>query len=126
MSTPIKPPGGGPPRGVDAPSAGKSPAAKPKSDEFRKTVDLRHPPAAPDAARPTTAPDEVQRIAASVRAGEIDPATAVSQLVERALSSGAARTLGPEKRRELESVLRSALESDPTLAGMVRDLERGR
>ena len=127
MSTPIKPPGGGPPRGVDFDVAkqGKDATPKAASDEFRKTADLRRP-TAPDSVRPPSVIDAVQRIAEQVRTGEIDPARAVEALVERAMSSGAARTLAPAKRRELESLLRSAIESDPTLAGMVKDLERGR
>ena len=125
MSTPIKPPGGGgPPRGIDAPK-GKDAVSKAPSDEFRKTLDLRRPAPAAPVAQPV-ATDAVQRIAAQVRAGELDAARAVEQLVERAMSSGAASTLAPAQRRELEALLRSAVESDPTLAAMVKDLERGR
>lgn len=125
MSTPIKPPGGGPPRGIEPPKEGRPAATKAPSDEFRKALEVERPPAAEPTARAGST-DAVRRIAEQVRAGEMDAAKAVEALVERAMSSGAAGTLAPAKRRELESLLRSAIETDPTLAAMVKDLERGR
>ena len=125
MSTPIKPPGGGPVRGVEVPKEGKDATTKAPSGDFRKALEVDRP-AAPARTNGPSDADAVRRIGEQARAGEIDGSHAVDALVERAMSSGAARSLAPAKRRELESLLRSAIESDPTLAGMVKDLERGR
>ncbi len=65
-------------------------------------------------------------LAEELRTGQVGSEQAVDRLVERALSSGTARGLPPARRAELETLLRTALAEDPTLAAMQGDLSRGR
>jgi hypothetical protein len=69
--------------------------------------------------------DAVAHVAEDVRAGRIDVATAIDQLVERAMASRTAEALPPARRTELEAFLRRSLAEDPTLVSLTRDLERG-
>jgi hypothetical protein len=48
----------------------------------------------------------------------------MEMLVERALDRASPARLSAQERQQLESLLRAALQDDPTLAAMIRDLER--
>ena len=70
--------------------------------------------------------DPIRALGADLKAGRIDVQSVVDRLVEHAVASGSARALTPAGRRELESFLRRALEEDPTLIGLLKDMERAR
>jgi hypothetical protein len=123
MSDPIKPPGSGPlPSPVER-SSEVGEAGGP-SEIVRKELDApqkveQQPPAG------EVAVDPVEAIANELQTGAIDVETALDRLVERALNGAAvAGALSSEMRDELESLLRNALETDPALEALVRDLER--
>ena len=61
--------------------------------------------------------DPVGQLASAVESGSISLDQAVNQLLERTLEQ-AGRHLTGEQRAELSELLRSALLSDPTLAGL--------
>jgi hypothetical protein len=63
---------------------------------------------------------------ADLRAGRTDVESVVRALVERSLAQADASGLPPARRASLESTLREALASDPTLQQLTKDLERGR
>jgi hypothetical protein len=65
-------------------------------------------------------------LVADLRAGRTDVETVVRTLVERSLAEADASGLPPARRASLESMLRDALASDPTLQQLTKDLERGR
>lgn len=128
----IKPPSGKSP-GLTSPTdvAGK-PATKAPSETFRKTLEEPSAAGSASATAPSTAAAGVEPkkgaagIAQELRAGKIDAETAVNKLVDKALAKADAAGLPPAKRTELEAMLRDALESDPTLSQLSKDLERGR
>lgn len=139
MSSAIKPPGsGGPVGGAGAPpESGGARPVEGASEEFRAALENAGEADASKAAGASAsaggaAPAEGSRaallrsLAEDLRAGRIDPQQAVDRLVDRTLSSGAAASLPPARRAELEALLRSTLDEDPTLAAMQRDLSRGR
>jgi hypothetical protein len=70
------------------------------------------------------AADPLQAIASALRSGEIDAGRAVEMLVERALARVSGTELSGEERQQIESFLRAALQNDPELAAMIKDLER--
>ncbi len=132
MSSAIKPPGSGPVGGAgESPESGGARPVEGSSEDFRAELD-KAGEAKSAGVDTATAPVEgsraelVRSLAADIRAGRIDPQQAVDRLVERTLSSGAAASLPPARRAELEALLRSTLEGDPTLEAMQRDLSRGR
>src|SRR5687768_5886572 len=133
MSTPIKGPGGTSPGAglpeTEGPSGTKTGGA---SETFRealqgaeKTAQPEGASAAAEAAQVEGA-DPVALVAADLRAGRIDVATAVDRIVERAMASGPATALEPAARRELPDFLRQTLADDPSLQALTKDLERGR
>jgi hypothetical protein len=65
-------------------------------------------------------------LVADLRAGRTDVETLVRTMVERSLAEAEASGLPPARRASLESMLRDALASDPTLQQLTKDLERGR
>jgi hypothetical protein len=122
MSTPIKPPDSSHLLQQVEQLSGNVAAEKP-SAAVPQAVEARSEPA-PQAARAGTAVDPVQAIADALRSGEIDAGTAVERLVERALARASGVELSGLDRGQIESFLRQALQDDPTLAAIVRDLER--
>jgi hypothetical protein len=76
------------------------------------------------ASRPeaATRAEALRALATEVRAGRMDTATAVDQLVQRVLSEAAAASLPPEHRAQLEKVLRSQLANDPALQALQKNL----
>lgn len=62
-------------------------------------------------------------VARALADGTIDPAGAVNALVERAIENGRAQGLTPAGIEALRVHLLTALENDPALAALVRDLE---
>jgi hypothetical protein len=61
--------------------------------------------------------DPVGQLASAVESGSISLEQAVNQLLDRTLEQ-AGKHLSGEQRAELSELLRSALLSDPTLAGL--------
>lgn len=128
MTSPIKPPGDGPP-GPSSPDGpgGPSGPGKPKpaegpSEAFRETLEgASEGPASEQVA----GSDALQSVADDLRAGRIDAAQAVDRLVQRALEA-APEALPPAARAELEAHLRRALAEDPSLSALTKDLERGK
>lgn len=118
MTSPIKPPGGAPPRGLPN-LAAEDPKATSASQEvsFSENLDTR------DAAKTTGVTTDA--LLADVKAGRIDANAAVERLVAEALEGPLAAGLTPAGKADLEAHLRDALQHDPNLAAMVRDLERG-
>ena len=122
MTSPIKPPGGGPPKvgpaaGVD--KAGAPDAAKGPKESFGATLDKVSGAEAPQGAAKV---DGVQGIVADLKAGKIDPAAAVEQLISRAMESPAAQRLNEAGRAALEAHLRETLQDDPALQSLVDEL----
>lgn len=64
----------------------------------------------------------LKELATEVKAGRMDAATALEQLVQRVLSEGAAASLPPEHRARLEQVLRAQLANDPALQALQKSL----
>lgn len=130
MSSEIKPPGAG---GV-TPNVGGADSSAPSEgtgEAFRAALEGSAPvegaaPVAQSADASSSATQGIEGIAAELRAGRVDSSQAVEQLLTRALSSASARALPPAERARLESMLRSAIAEDPTLAAMQKDLTRGR
>lgn len=130
MSSEIKPPGAG---GVP-PAVGGADSSVPSEgtgEAFRAALEGTAPvegtaPAESTAQSATSASQGIEGIAAELRAGRVDSAQAVEQLLTRALSSASAQALPPAERARLEAMLRSAIAEDPTLAAMQKDLTRGR
>jgi hypothetical protein len=131
MSTPIKGPGGAAP-GAGLPEAEGPSGTKTEgtSESFRDALDKTGEPGQASASRTEAsqvpAADPVTNVAADLRAGRIDVATALDRIVARAMESGPASTLPPAQRRELEAFLRQSLADDPSLLALTKDLERGR
>ena len=142
MSSPIKPPGGNTP-GTNIPqdAVGHEKRRGATGESFRATLDEpRNEAVATEAAREVEGAhaagsahtvgevdgaSEVKRIAADLRAGRMDAASAVDALVARALESNAAMALPPAQRTELEAYLRTTLSEDPSLLALTKDLSRG-
>ena len=66
--------------------------------------------------------DAIAQLSADLEAGKLTMDQALDALVERAVS-GVGRSLNPQEREDLLSVLRNAIGSDPTLAAL-RDTAR--
>lgn len=136
MSNAIKPPGapGATPGAAgpeDTPRTGAAGGAAGPSEAFRDELSkaAEAQPSSSVNATEATAPSarsELRALAAELRAGSIEPGQAIDQLVQRASSIGPAALLPAARRAELEAALRAALEEDPTLLAMQKDLARGR
>ena len=123
MTSPIKPPGGGPPK-VPGADAQPDPRKAERSEGAREAFEtaLEGTPKGADAAGAAPVDDVV----ADLRAGRIDAAAAVEKMVQEALSAPGVAQLDAAARAELEAHIRQTLEDDPNLAALVRDLEQGR
>jgi len=64
----------------------------------------------------------VEALVGRLRAGEIGVDAVLDTLVEQAVQGA---PLGPQGRDTLRAMLRAALESDPTLQRLVREIEQG-
>lgn len=123
MTSPIKPPGGGPPKvpGADAqPDPTKAKGAGGSREAFEAALD------GVDRGRDAQAAAPVDAVVADLRAGRIDAAAAVDKMVQEALSAPGVASLDAAARAELEAHIRHTLEDDPNLAALVRDLDTGR
>lgn len=122
MTSSIKPPGG-PPPGAPTPDeisgANKPAGAQGAKESFKSTLDAA---AGPNPTQEATAAGGVHSIAADLKAGTIDAATAVDRLVARTMNGPAAQALNEVGRAALESRLRAILAEDPALKQMVSDL----
>ena len=115
MTSSVKGPGG--PGGITPPSIDAPEGPSKTSGAFREAlVEAR---AEASAAAPS------DPIARALAEGEIDAKGAVDALVERALGGELARGLTAEGVEALRAHLMSALEEDPALASLVRDLKSG-
>ncbi len=127
MSSPIKPPGGTPSPPPSADGAGPTGRAgqKAPSETFQESLDKSAGTPAPKGVVEAGHVDGTQEVAADLRAGRIDAATAVERLVARTLEGPTAVGLTPAGRAELETFLRRMLAEDPALLALTKDLERG-
>ena len=127
MSSPIKPPGSGPPKPPDEVGGAGGPEGTQRtqgpSGAFREALDSAQ---GAEGASPAEGAklEGIQAVADDLRAGRIDPSQAVEQLVQRALESPAAQALPPVLKGELEAHLRRTIAEDPSLATLIQDLER--
>jgi hypothetical protein len=122
MTDPIKRGGGAGP--VDPSAAeGASGTTGPRTEEFRETLGASSQASGTSGAQ---APGELGQLASELREGRLTPEQVIEALVARQLRSHAAQMLQPAQRAELETLLRSRLEEDPTLLALGRDLTRGR
>ncbi len=122
MTSPIKPPGGGPPKvpGADAQQPDPSKAKGPEGSREAFEAALEGADRGSDA----QATESVDAVVADLRAGKIDAAAAVEKMVQEALSAPGVAQLDAAARAELEAHIRHTLEDDPNLAALVRDLDR--
>ena len=127
--TSIKPPSGvssGPPPAIEGGGA-RGPGSATAAEAFRATLEAPEPGALTKSGSPTgTLSASSASLVADLRAGRTDVDTVVRTLVERSLAQADASGLPPARRASLESMLREALVSDPTLQQLTKDLERGR
>ena len=122
MNTPIKPPGSTPFSQSPEPVADVTGTEKP-NETFRDVLDEVAQVGEVSYAR-ETALNSVDAIADQLRTGEIDTLTALDKLVENALEDLSVSALPPEEKLEVEKLLRAALQEDPTLIALTKDLER--
>ncbi|MCC7537753.1 MAG: hypothetical protein IT379_16135 [Deltaproteobacteria bacterium] len=129
MANPIKPtgPGGLPP---SIPDVQPSRTERAGTGDFRRELAnaaaTREPGAGAGAASATPAAQAngTTAVLADLRAGRIDRSEAVERLVAHQVERVAPAGLSPSARAELESLLRSTLESDPNLARLMEDASR--
>lgn len=132
MSSSIKPPGAAGTGGPTGPAASDDVRTAGSGAAFQEELAKAGTAGAPAGAAPATSAAATQRaellraLADEIRSGQVDPKQAVDRLIERTLTTGPAAALPPARRVELEALLRAALEEDPTLQAMQRDLTRGR
>lgn len=119
MTDSIKPPGG-PPAALPVAPKGTDGA------EGRFRAELEGATAAEAKPAASGASGIVSATVAEIRAGTLTPEAAVARLLEHHLGAGPARALAPAARAELERILRSRLEDDPTLRALSADLGRAR
>ena len=122
MTTPIKPPSSDLPlqqieelsdsSGVEKPSAAVPQTAEAQPASVQQVAGAGAPA------------DPVQAIAEALRSGEITPDRAIQLLVDRALASPQAAELTEQARQQIDGLLHAALQEDPTLAAIVKVLER--
>jgi hypothetical protein len=122
MNSPIKPPGGTPFSQSPEPVADVTGTEKP-AETFREVLDELAPVGEVSNAKEASL-DSVQAIADQLRTGKIDTSTALDRLVENALEDLSVGALPPEEKLELQKMLRVALQDDPTLAALTKDLRR--
>jgi hypothetical protein len=122
MSTPIKPPGPGDVPRPDEQNSEIGSAEKP-SAPFKDVLDSTQK-VGQQAPVESAAVDPVRALAQQLGSGAIDVETAVDKLVERALSGVLVDKLSAQQRDEIETILREALQSDPALTALIKDLER--
>ncbi len=122
MSTPIKPPGNTPLSQAPEPVPDVSNTEK-SAEAFRDVLDEVAPVGEVPNAKAVSF-DSVQAIADQLRSGKIDTPAAIEKLVENALEDLSIGALPPEERREVEKMLRAALQDDPTLVALTKDLRR--
>ena len=67
-------------------------------------------------------PAGIEALVQRVRSGEIELRAALDVLVEQAVAGA---PLGPAGKQELRELLRSALEADPALRRLAREIEQG-
>jgi hypothetical protein len=115
----IKPPDGRvPPTAVPSASGAGSAAETPAAD-FRDALSAAERAGAAQAVSPSgaSAADPIGELSRLVKSGALSADQALDQLVERTLAT-VGRSLNATQRGELERVLRSALEADPTLRAL--------
>lgn len=124
MSTPIKPPGSPSPGGLEPGDGPRAEGAEGRSGEFRQAVEDAAEADATSVAGAggATGPSPLGDLKGALEDGRVDLDGAIDQLVQRALRSAAA--LPSADRAALEAQLREALDEDPTLVALRRDLER--
>ena len=130
ITDPIHRKGGSGP--VDPSGSGPEGTSGPRTEGFRDalaTGEARAPgttEAANVQGAEGAAPSELGHLASQLREGHLTPEQVIEALVARQLRSHAAQMLQPAQRAELETLLRSRLEEDPTLLALGRDMTRGR
>lgn len=129
MSSSIKPPGAAGTGGPTGPAASDDVRTPGSGAAFQEELAKAGTTGATASATPaasTQRTELLRALADEIRSGHVDPKQAVDRLIERTLTTGPAAALPPARRVELEALLRAALEEDPTLQAMQRDLSRGR
>lgn len=122
MSTPIKPPGSPPLSQSPEPIADVTGAEK-SAETFREVLD--EIAQVGEASHTTqTSFNSVQAIVDQLRTGKINTPAAIDKLVENALQDLSLSVLPPEEKLEVEKLLRTALQDDPTLVALVKDLRQ--
>jgi hypothetical protein len=116
MTSSVKGPGG--PGGIAPPSFDAPERTVKGAGSFRDAL--------VEAGAQTSSVAPTDPIARALSEGTIDAEGAVDALVERAIQRGMAQGLTEEGVKALRTHLVSALEHDPALASLVRDLENGR
>ena len=119
MSTPIKPPSDPSPGGGAEALDGADGSVERAEGKFGDMVDQAKGDAAVASADP---PSALRGLENDLIAGRASADEAVERLVQRALTS--ASDLSEHRRAVLESQLREALDGDPTLAALRKDLQR--
>jgi hypothetical protein len=122
MSTPIKPPESTPFSQPTGQVSDVNGTEKP-SKTFQEVMDTSLPLDRVSGPIPTSL-DQVQAIADQLKTGKIDTDTAITRLIENALSNASISNLSSVRKTELEKLLRVAVQSDPTLETLTRDLKR--
>lgn len=124
MTSPIKPPGGKPPipqnPAVDQVNKGD----KGGFSDAVKAAEAAEASAVGTSAQTPSAEVGADGVAARLQSGEIDAATAVEELVQRALQTPSVQGLSPDARADLEATLRATIANDPTFATLQKDLDR--
>lgn len=112
-------PPGGPPR-VPAAGAGEGRVDGPKGARFADAVSGAAAAAPAEGAQGLEPAEIVQR----VRRGEIDVDRAVDLLIDRAFGGGALARAPEALRQEVRQAITELAREDPTLAALVRAIER--
>jgi hypothetical protein len=127
--TSIKPPSGvssGAPPAIEG-GGTRGPGSATAAEAFRTSLEAPEVGAAAKSGAPTGSISATSAsLVAELRAGRTDVDSVVRALVERSLAQADASGLPSARRASLESMLREALASDPTLQQLTKDLERGR
>lgn len=121
MTSPIKPPGGTPPRVPSVDELKEGTRSKESTAAFSAEPVAK--PAEADAAQGAAGP--LDTLVNAVRAGELDAAGAVDRLVAELVQGPLAAGLDAAGREALEAHLRDALADDPNISQLVKDLGRG-
>ena len=128
MTSPIKPPGGKPPipqnPAVDQVGKGEKGGF---SDAVQ--ADAAQAAEAAESANPSTSSTQAEAtgadaIAERLQSGAIDAATAMEELVQRALENPSLQGLSADARADVEATLRATIADDPTFAMLQKDLDR--